>query len=258
MKTVLPIILFAVPAMAQQTPAADPITSRPVVFRVAGMDKAELRNDVAYKKVEGRSLFADIYIPRPRADDAKFPAVILIHGAVGSSPVTPKEWAAFRSWAELLSASGMVGVVFNHQQSLSDLADISGFLRENADYFHIDPDRICLAAFSSGGSLLNWAVREKRPFVQCLVSFYPRLEFPPVAVMPPIFIARAGRDQTSGINPSIDRFVQQAIAANAPVTVANHPNAPHYFDTQLNDVRSREIVRSALDFMRWHLGVIRR
>ena len=256
MKTLLLAFLFAANGFARQT--AGPAFSRPVVFRVAGMDKVELRNDVGYKKVEGRSQFADIYIPRPRADDARFPAVILIHGTVGDAPVLPKEWGAFRSWAELLSASGMVGIAFNHRQSAADLADLTLFLQENAEYFDIDPDRICLAAFSTGGALLNWAVREKRPFVQCLVSFYPRLEFPPSAGMPPIFIARGGMDQTDGINVSIDRFVQQAIAANAPVTVANHPGAPHHFDTLLNDVRSREIVKMSLEFMRWHLGVTRR
>lgn len=260
MTTILLALLFATSSPAQQP--SDPAISRPVVFRVAGMDKVELRNDVGYKKVGARSLFADIYIPRPRAEDAKFPAVILIHGPVGDAPVLPKEWGAFRSWAELLSASGMVGVAFNHREPAGggsdDLADLTAFLRENSDYFHIDPERICLAAFSSGGSILNWAVRERRPYVQCLVSFYPRLEFPPSSTMPPIFIARAGRDQVSGINASIDRFIQQAIAGNAAVTVANHPSAPHGFDTQLNDARSREIVRMSLEFMRWHLGVIRR
>lgn len=35
----------------------------------------------------------------------------------------------------------------------------------------------------------------------------------------------------------------------------NHPSGPHGFDNQMDDDRSREIVRSAIDFMKLHLGV---
>jgi hypothetical protein len=43
------------------------------------------------------------------------------------------------------------------------------------------------------------------------------------------------------------------MAANAPVTVINHPTGEHGFDNQNDDDRSREIIQSALAFMTTHL-----
>ena len=70
-----------------------------------------------------------------------------------------------------------------------------------------------------------------------------------------VFVARAGLDQIPTMNDSIDRFIREAVARNAPLTVYNHPTGIHGFDNQNPDARSREIVRAALDFMRTHLGL---
>src|SRR5262249_27210748 len=47
----------------------------------------------------------------------------------------------------------------------------------------------------------------------------------------PLLIVRAGRDETAGLNESIDRYVAKALALNWPVTLVNHHTAPHAFDT---------------------------
>jgi antitoxin HigA-1 len=78
-----------------------------------------------------------------------------------------------------------------------------------------------------------------------------------IARLEPIFIARAGLDQVPTMNDSIDRFVREAISRNASIIVANHPQGVHGFDNQTDDERSREIIRSAIDFMKIHLGVMR-
>lgn len=301
MRTLLQLILFAGTALAQPRPEppADPqaaeqqrrfqeMISRGVVYRVSGMDKVELRNDVAYKKVDHTPLLADIYIPRPRPRDAKFPAVIFIHGGVSPDVVVkPKDWGPYRSWAELVAASGLVAVTFNHRlgfpdprltEAARDLDELIGLLRENAEYFHIDKDKMCLAAFSAGGPLLSTAMRERPSYIRCLVSYYNFLDiqqtehhkqfeteetlkrFSPITYLasgaksiPPMLIARAGRDEIPMLNDSIDRFVQAAIAGNAPITVFNHPNGPHGFDTRTRDARSREILKATIDFLKWHL-----
>lgn len=293
-KTITATVLFAASAVAQSSsPQAQTeeerrfmeMISRGVVYRVPGMDRVELRNDVAYKKAGDQALFADVYIPRPRTM-AAHPVVILIHGGVGEVPVKPKEWGAYRSWGELLAASGMVAVAFNHRlgfpeprfdEAASDLADMIALIREQAEYFQADPNRICLAAFSAGGPLLSAAMRDHPAHIRCLVSYYNFLdlqqherlrefvteekmrEYSPIVHlnprMPPMFIARAGKDDIPDLLPSIDRFISAAIAADAPITVANHPGAPHGFDTRTPNARSREIIRGSIDFMRWHLGI---
>jgi acetyl esterase/lipase len=300
-RTLAVLILFAGNALAQAKPqtaeekqAAErerqfqEMISRGVVYRVKGMDKVELRNDVTYKRVENGRLLADIYLPRPRSREAKVPAVVFIHGGVGGEvPVKPKDWGPYRSWGELVAASGLAAVTFNHRlgfpnpqltKAESDLEELLSFLRENAEYFHIEKDKICLVAFSAGGPLLSMAMRDRPPSIRCLVSYYNFLDiqqtehhkqfesaetlkrFSPITYLgpeakriPPMLIARAGRDEIPMLNDSIDRFVQAAIAKNAPVTFLNHPSGPHGFDTRTPDARSREILKTTIDFLKWHL-----
>jgi acetyl esterase/lipase len=69
----------------------------------------------------------------------------------------------------------------------------------------------------------------------------------------PLFIVRAGQDETPHLNETIDRFLVKALICNLPVTFANHPAAPHSFDVMHDSETSREIIRQILAFMRFHL-----
>ena len=69
----------------------------------------------------------------------------------------------------------------------------------------------------------------------------------------PMLIARAGRDDTPMLNEALARFTARALEANAPLTVINHPSGVHGFDNQNDDERSREIIRSVIEFMVTHL-----
>ena len=72
--------------------------------------------------------------------------------------------------------------------------------------------------------------------------------------MMPMLIVRAARDEVPMLNDALDRFVARALGANAPVTVINHPSGVHGLDNQNDDERSREIIRSTIEFMRAQLG----
>jgi acetyl esterase/lipase len=182
----------------------------------------------------------------------------------------------------------MVGVTFTHRlaypkpllhEAGADVDAAVNYVRANADSLGVDKERICLAAYSGGGPLLSAAMRDRPPYVRCLVSFYAFLDvrqseahrahetaetlerFSPLAQLSrgadglaPLFVARAGLDQVPALNDSADRFVREAVARNAAVTLYNHPRGVHGFDNQTDDARSREIVRAALDFMKTHLG----
>jgi hypothetical protein len=69
-----------------------------------------------------------------------------------------------------------------------------------------------------------------------------------------MFIARAGHDEVPTMLDSIDRFINEALARNIALSFANHPEGVHGFDNQNNDDRSREIIRTAIEFIRLHLG----
>jgi acetyl esterase/lipase len=214
---------------------------------------------------------------------------MFIHGGVGAQ-YKPKDWGIFQSWGRLIAAAGMVAVMFTHRlgypkpllaESAVDVSNALDYIRSHADSFHADPNRIGVVAWSAGGPLLSIAMRDRPPFVRCLVAFYAYLDiqrspfhienesveslkaFSPISylhgdtsAMIPLFIAKAGQDEVPMMNDSIDRFLTAAIAANASMTYMNHPFGEHGFDNQNDDDRSREIIRSALAFLQNHLGLV--
>lgn len=263
------------------------IVMMPVVYSVVGMDKVKVKTNLKYTDANDANLLMDVYTPPGISKSAKLPAVIFVHGAAAAE-FTPKDWGIYTSWGRITGASGMAAVTFTHRltpqkRSLVDgVADVTSaleYVRKNADSLNIDKDRLCLAAFSAGGPLLAPAMREKPPFIKCLVNFYAYMDvqqtgnlfatgeskedlktFSPIVYLDadagkiaPIFIGRAGADHIATLNDSIDRFVAQALAKNVSITVANHPTGVHGFDNQNDDERSREIIRMAIDFMREHL-----
>lgn len=294
----LAALLCAAGAPAQQqqgrdAPARGPrrsmaeLVMMPVVYKVPGMERVSVRRDVVYKSGDPR-LKMDVYTPPGLGKSARRPAVLFIHG--GTPPGTsPKDWGVFASWGRLAAASGMVGVTFTHRlgfprtlltEGAADVSDAVAYVRANADALGVDRDRMCLVAFSAGGPMLSPAMRDRPPYVRCLVAFYAFMdvgqsephrqhETPEVVKdlspithlandagrVAPLFIARAGLDEVPAMNDSIDRFVREAVSKNAALTLFNHPRGVHGFDNQTDDARSREIIRAALDFMKTHLGV---
>ncbi|HEX7313406.1 MAG TPA: alpha/beta hydrolase [Pyrinomonadaceae bacterium] len=271
-----------------QRPSLRDLVMKPVVYSVAGMEKVTVKTNLKYTTTDNPHLLMDVYAPPGLAKGERRPAVIFIHGSAGAE-AKAKDWGIYISWGRLVAASGMVGVTFTHRlgypkpllnDAASDVDAAVAYVRANADGLGVDRDRLCLAAYSGGGPLLSAAMRERPPYVRCLVSFYAFLDvrqspmhtphepaetlgrFSPLAQLAsgvdglaPVFVARAGLDQIPTLNDSIDRFVREAVSKNAAVTLFNHPRGVHGFDNQTDDARSREIVRAALDFMRTHLGL---
>jgi len=258
----------------------------PVVLKVPGMDNVKVVQNLKYTKSDDPNVLMDIYVPPDLSEDQKRPAVIFLHGGA-KTDYTPKDWGVYTSWGRLIAASGFVGVTFTHrleypnaslEKAATDVRDAINYVRSNADKYHIDKERICLIAYSAGGPLLTLAMRGDMPFVRCLVGFYAFMDiqqsdyrktekletvksFSPITYLqtdaskiPPMFIARAGHDEVPTMLDSIDRFVNEALARNIALTFLNHPQGVHGFDNQNDDDRSREIIRTAIEFVRLHLG----
>ena len=258
-----------------------------VVYAVPGMDQVKVRKDLVYKRVAGAELKMDVYSP-PGPPNSRQPAVVFIHG--GYLPpnllTKPKEWGVYVSYGQLLAASGLVGITFNHRfygwnslsDSQSDVADLIEYVRANADTLGIDKDRIALWAFSGGGPFLSQALRDSPVYIRCLVSYYALLDLQglrkdiPAAITDeilnehspvyqlsrnerkraPIFIARAGLDNPV-LNAGVERFVHEALSKNMTIDLSNHPEGHHGFDILDDNERSREIIKRTIDFIKAHL-----
>jgi len=266
--------------------------ARPVVYRLPDMDRVRVISNLKYSEVDNPYLLMDVYLPPVLELHERRPVVAFIHGGAGPEH-RPKDWGMFQSWGRLVAAAGMVAVMFTHRfspppklllvEAASDLTAALQYLRSNAESFQADGDCVAVCAWSSGGELLTPLIRERPVFVRCLVAFYALLDvqqyappgdagalrylkaFSAIASLPedastlmPMLVVRAGRDDIPTLNDALDRFVARALAANAPITVMNHPTGGHGFDSFDNkgdEERSKQLVRSSIEFMRTHLGL---
>ena len=277
------ILLVAATASAQDDLA------RPIVYAVPGMDQAVVQRDLTYKTDGAVEVKMDVYTPPGLDPAARRPAVIFIHGGFLPPEMRPKDWGVYTSYGRLMAASGLIGVTFNHRYhgfdekslalSFGDVADAIAYVRKNADRLHVDPERIALWGFSGGGPHLSLALRERLPYVRCLVAYYAALDlsdatlarfqasratvakyFPvtyltdQLADMPPMLIGRAGLDGLS-LNRSVQEFTTKALALGATLEVLNHPTGRHGFDVEDDDGRSRQVIARTVEFLKTHLSI---
>lgn len=269
---------------------ADDITQRPVVYYIPGMEQAVVQKDIYYKFDKAGDLKMDVYAPAGVRENERLPAVMFVHGD-GAPEIlaTIKDWAVNVTWGQLVAASGMVAVVFQHRSSkglsqmhevANDIIDAIAFVRDNARLMNIDEDRICLCSFSFGVPYaMSLVLRYKWEFIKCTVGYYGYMdlqhmgdhtsarvmtgtlkEYSPLTYLnknadgiPPMLLVRAGKDRAA-INYSIDAFVRTSISKNIPVEFINHPTAEHGFDCAEEDKTSQQVIKRTLAFMQENLG----
>jgi acetyl esterase/lipase len=265
---------------------ADLDLARRIVHRVDGMEDAVVRKGLVYTRDGSDELLMDVYAPSGRQPDTRTPAVVFVHGGpIPREMMAPREWGCFVSYGELVAASGLVGIVFNHRlhaptdygTAESDMKAAIDYVRSHADELGVDRDRLAVWVFSGGGPLAAWCLRERPAYLACLLAFYAILDvrhllpanadpgltaraqaFSPAAHLTdsgaalPMLVARAGLDAPM-VNTSIDAFVREALASNAPLDLLNHREGQHGFDILNDDPRSREIISRAVAFATAHL-----
>ncbi|MGO8788860.1 MAG: alpha/beta hydrolase fold domain-containing protein [Terriglobia bacterium] len=139
-------------------------------------DRRGLWKDIAYSRPGGRDLLMDADIPE---GNGPFPAVIIVHGGgweAGDkvtyvSPVfAPLAQAGFAWFSIDYRLTPYVRV----PEQLEDVRNAVRFVRQHADWFHVDPNRVALLGESASGHLVAQTVSMPCPGceVQAVVSFY--------------------------------------------------------------------------------------
>lgn len=228
-----------------------------IVYVIPGMESVvATHTDVPYS-AENDALKFDVYAPPRPAPDQRLPAVLLIHGSA-SAPRNLKNHGQYVSWGKLIGASGLIAVTFNWDYpNPSGIEQLIAFVREHADEFQIDRDRLCAFAVSAGVAVGFPVVLKGMPTnLRCIIGYYgdpsPALELispQEVDQLPPILLAKAGRDNPILIEGT-DRFVGDLTALGGRVTMLTHDTGSHAFDIRDNDDRSREIIKQTIDFMK--------
>jgi dipeptidyl aminopeptidase/acylaminoacyl peptidase len=165
-------------------PAPEEMYKMRIVYTVPGMEAVTVHRDLVYRTAGQTEVKMDVYCPADMREGSRAPVVMLAHGGPIGMSMSPKDWGIFVSYGEVLSASGLVAVTFNHRfyspshlhEAASDVAHAIDYVRDNADLLHVDKDRVAVWAFSGGGVFLSLPMREAPEFVRCLVSYYAILD----------------------------------------------------------------------------------
>lgn len=241
-----------------------PIHEKQIVYQIPGMDTIQVQSRIICSHPDNTELILDQYMPLGVPLSTKSPGVLLVHGGP-ISPNThplPKDWRAFVSYGQLLAASGLIALTFNHryygkngeQQAGQDIEAVIEYIQTHAEELGLDKNRVCVWVFSGAGKLLP-VILHRGEAVKSLVLYYTLLEFKDntnlwdtAFAKIPICVARAGLDRAN-VNKGIGQFVKRAQAAKAMYELLHHPEGHHGFDILDEDERSREIIAKTLEFI---------
>jgi fermentation-respiration switch protein FrsA (DUF1100 family) len=217
------------------------VATRRLLYEIPGMDSVRVRED-AFRGADGQPLPAKIYEPISPIADCAVAIVAGLPDAGFEQHVGCKfmemEWAI--GMARLIAASGMAAVTHSNREAQPDAIALMKHLGSHHR-------KVGIWSTSGHGPVALTAASH----AACAVLNNPiTKDFCPDT---PLFIIRAGRDETAGLNVALDAFVAKAVADNKPLTFVNYPDAPHSYELSIDTAETRRVLQQGLDFLRSHL-----
>lgn len=250
--------------------AQDDVRSKTVVLPIPSDSRYTVKRDVVYRDSDNGHTLADIFLPS--ATGGKHLLTVFVHGGGGS-----KDLGQIQSFAAHAAAMAFTYRLDSFQLAASDTQAAVDFIRNSAEEYSIQKDRICLWFFSTGGNFLAPFLAEQPEWLKCTVLYYGAMGpevfwamgaqvseadgngLEPLPLLannsdwkPAMFIAEAGTDHAA-LNAALRKFAQTAVSEGWPVEYWNHPTGPHAFDVLQDDQRSRAIIQRSLDFAKENL-----
>jgi hypothetical protein len=218
------------------------VTTRRVLYEIPGMQSVRVEKST-FPGANGEPLPLETYEPINPIGDC---VVAMVEGYPSAAfekhmgcTFMEMEWTI--SMAQLIAASGMTAVTHSNREAEPDALALMKHL--GAKY-----RKAGLWATSGHGPLALVAASQ----ATCAVLNNPMTkDFCPDT---PLFVTRAGKDETPGLNADLDAFMARALVENKPITLVNYPEAPHAFDLSLDTSETRRILQQGLDFLRANLG----
>ncbi len=247
-------------------------------YHVNGADAVTVTKNVPL--ADGHSL-VDIYRPND-AGTEPLGWVLFVNGLsdVGARRILGcaiKDMAAYDCWGRAVAARGIVGITHaTDADPWTDVQHVWSALQSSGEALGlglgrgaiwacsahvpgalgllIDPATPPIAAVLCYGYMLDLAGEEAVIRAQQTWRFANPASGRTVADLArvPLLLIRAGRDATPGVNATIDAFVKEALALNAPLTAANYADAGHGFDLDGPRPASSDVVEQVLGFLTMH------
>ena len=233
-----------------------PITLKGLVYSAPGAENVRVDVDLPYVAASGDTCHFDVYYP---PGDGPHPTVLIVNGYndVGGLQRLGcrfKDMQSYIEWGRNFAASGMATVFYSNQDAKPDLGAILKHLQGNAETLGLDVSRLGIYAASGHSPVALALLRtDAAAPVSCAAFMCPMVaDTRPddLRADVPLFIARAGKDETAGLLPTLDRFVADALARNLPITIVNHAAASHAFDLFDDSATSRHVVTQLIEFLR--------
>jgi acetyl esterase/lipase len=118
----------------------------------------------------------------PKSGESRYPGVIFVHGGPLPESILPqgKDLGQLQSFGPFVTAAGLAGIVFSHglsgvdaiQDAARDVDAAVRFVRLNAEDLRVDLDRLCIVFSSAGGIFLAPFLRDRPPWLKCVVLNY--------------------------------------------------------------------------------------
>lgn len=265
-------------------------TTTRIAYPTPGHEQLTVVRDVPYGESPAGPLSFDVYLPAVGETRQPSPVVLFVNGYsdVGMRTMlgcAAKDMASWVSWAQLLALSGIAVVTGTVARPVEDAAALLDTVRRRGASLGLDVHRLGLWACSGHvpnalALLMADAHHTHAPRIRCAVLLYGytldlggstavadaastfRFANPSagsgVDDLPAdvgLFVARAGLDQTPGLNAALDAFVTGALARDLPLTLVNHPQGPHAFDILRDQDDTRRVIAQALAFLRGQLDL---
>ncbi len=251
------------------------LVTKQLVLAVDGMSAVEVTPEVSY---DGATT-CDIYRPAQRS--GLLPVVILVSGYPDAQVAAmlgarPRDIGLATSWGRLIAASGMAAIVYACPEPTHALESLLAFVQTHGEAHGIDKHRVALWASSGNGPTAVGAIAAGGISAAVMLNSYlidldgpgdiakgarlfgytnggAGLKLAALAHTP-LLLVRSGQDATPGLNLNLDRYITAALSANHPLTVINHPTAPHAFELFDPTDTSRNVLRRVLAFLKAELG----
>lgn len=258
----------------------EPVSARRGMYERRQSGEVTVVRGVPFPGADEQPLEFDLY-SSPSQPDPR-PCVVLVNGYPdpGFQRVMGcafKDLGATVSWARLIAMSGLSAIAYANRRPQEDLDALLRHLAASGRSSGVDPARVGVLACSGHVPLALSALARSTETLACAAMLYGymvdadgqtgvadaqaqfRFANPGVSMSafssatPPVMIVRAGRDEMPRLNESIDWFTAEALRRNVPLTLINHPDAPHAFELHMDDARTGAVIRQVLGFLSHYL-----